>query len=212
MKNKMRNAERVAVMKKAYLIVLVLFIAVLMQSCASGPQPIPSTYYEKPHQISVQVTEIREKPSFRDSGQGGLIGGLVSLGRSSDMKEMFEGIKGETVKELIRQEIEKKLEETFAVEEESKDLGLEVEISQWGWFLPTTAFGIKTGSYQLEIIGNISVYEVVPEKKRIAGLSIISQKPLGNKPTSEICQQALKEAITDFAEQAKTTLLKDKKS
>ncbi len=198
--------------RRMFVVVAALCIAIFFQGCASGPQPIPAAYFDAPHQISVQVTRIEEKPSFRDSGNGGLVGVLVGLGRSSDMKKMFDGIKGETVKELIRQELESKLDTTFVVDEESKDLGLEVEISHWGWFLPTTAFGIKTGSYQLEIMGTVAVYEVSPEKKRVANLLIASRKPLGNKPTAEICQQALEQAITDFAQQARDTLLKEKKS
>jgi hypothetical protein len=199
-------------MKKNLYVAIVTFCAfIFIQGCAAGPKPIPAAYFDKQHQISVQVSRIGD-PSFRDSGQGGLIGLAVGLGRSSDMKEMFAGIKGDTVKELLRQEIEKKLEGAFAVEDDSKDLALEVQITQWGWFLPTTAFGIKTGSYQLEIIGQVSVNEITPEKKQIAGLSVYSQKPLGNEPTAELTQQALKQAIEDFAEKAKVTLLQEKKS
>jgi len=61
-------------------------------------------------------------------------------------------------------------------------------------------------------MGTVSVYDVSHEKQKVAGLAISSQKPLGNKPTAEMCQQALKQAIDDFAEQAKNTLLKEKKS
>ncbi len=198
--------------KKLASLLILMCITLIFQSCASGPQPIPSAYFEKPHEISVRITNIDDKPSFRDSGNGGLVGLLVNAGRSSDMKTMFEGISGDTVKELLRQSIENQLEGTFTVDDDSKDLGVEVEISHWGWFLPTTAFGIKTGSYQLEIMGTVSVYEVTPDKKRVAGLVIVSQKPLGNKPTAEICQEALKQAIVDFAAQAKNTLLKDRRS
>lgn len=187
-----------------------LLLFIYIQGCATAPQSIPASYMQKQHQLSVQVSEIREA-NFRDSGGGGIVGVLVGIGRSSNMKDMFEGIKSDTVKELLRQEIEKKLEDSFTIDEESKDLALEVSITQWGWFLPTTAFGIKTGSYQLEIMGFVTVNEMAPEKKEIARLHVISQKPLGNEPTTDMTQQALKQAVEDFAEKTRETLLQEKK-
>lgn len=196
---------------KFFFSIIILLISII-SGCVTAPKNIPSSYFEKQHDIAVNVVRINEKPIFRDSGQGGLIGAVVAMGRSGTMKEMFEGIKGETVKELLRQEIENKLESTFVIDEESKDLSLEVNVVQWGWFLPTTALGIKTGSYQLEINGSARVFELTPIKKEIAVVNVLSQKPLGNDPTSEICQQALKEAIEDFARQVAASLLKEKRA
>jgi hypothetical protein len=199
-------------MKRYFLSALLAFMATaVIQGCASIPTSIPSSYLGKQRQMAVQIAEIAEKPNFRDSGEGGLIGWVASIGRSSNMKEMFEGIKGETVKELLRQEIERKLEGAFDVDEESRDLSLEVQVTQWGWFLPTAMLGIKTGSYQMEIIGIVKVCEKGADNKEIARLLVASQKPLGNEPTAEICQQALKQAVDDFAQQAANNLLKQKK-
>jgi len=199
-------------MRRVFSMVFVIFVNMIIYGCASAPPNLPSTYFENQREMSINVVKINDKANFRDSGQGGIIGAVMSISRSSNMQEMFEGIKGETVKELLRQEIEKKLESTFAIDEESKDLGLEIEVSQWGWFLPTTAFGIKTGSYQLDLVGSVSVYDLRSEKKKVAQVKITSQKPLGNDPTALACQQALKQAIEDFAEQARISLLKEKKT
>lgn len=193
------------------LLLAIMVTSAVFQGCASTPMSIPSSYMNKDREISVQISEIEEKPEFRDSKGGGIIGWAVSLGRSSDMKEMFEGVKGETVKELLRQKIEQKFDGPFVVDEESKDLRLEVEVIQWGWFLPTTAFGIKAGSYQLEIIGNVRVYDLSTDNENVAGVMVTSQKPLGNNPTAEACQTALQQAIDDFSEKAAKTLLKEMK-
>jgi len=88
--------------RKMFIVLVSIFISVFIQGCASGPQPIPATYFDTPHHLSVQITQIKENPSFRDSGNGGLIGLVVGAGRSSDMKEMFEGIKTGDRKETGR--------------------------------------------------------------------------------------------------------------
>ena len=157
--------------------------------------------------MSVAIVKITDRPALRDSGGGGLIGLAVSAGRASDMRTIFEGIEGETVKELLRQQISDKIESAFIIEEESEDLALEVTVTNWGWFVPTAAFGIKTGSYQLEIFGLVSVYTLAPEKKQLTSFHAMAQKPLGNEPTTEDTQKALMEAIDEFSTQVATFLL-----
>lgn len=200
-------------MKKILILSFLLaLMSVLISGCATGPVQLPAKYFEKQHEISISVVKIDDKPRMRDSGQGGLIGAIVNAGRSSSMQEIFDGIKGETVKELLRQQIANKLEGPFVIEEESKDLSLEITVNTWGWFLPTTLFGIKTGSYQLEIFGEVSIYELKREKEQIAFVRAYAQKPLGNDPSSTECQQALKLAIDEFAQQVAEFVLKEKKS
>ncbi len=196
--------------EKLLQIVFVLFVFNLYSCGVKGPSPIPSTYYETEPELSVDIVKIAPKPVMRDSGQGGLIGLLVNSGRSSNMKEQLEGIKGETVKELLRQNISDKMEEVFDIAdvEDNPGLALDVNITTWGWFVPSTAFGIKTGSYQFEIIGFASVFDQMqPERKEIAYITAFSQKPLGNDPDKEETQQALLQAIDDFSTQVANMLL-----
>ncbi len=194
-------------------LVSLLFIVVVfnLYGCgAKGPSPIPNVYYETEPELSVEIVKIEPKPTMRDSGNGGLIGLLVKSGRASNMKEQLEGIKGETVKELLRQQISAKMEESFEISdvEDNPQLALEVNITTWGWFLPTAALGIKAGSYQFEIIGSASVYDQnLPKKKEIAYITAFSQKPLGNDPDKNETQQALLQAIDDFSNQVVKVLL-----
>jgi|GEM_PF-3116099 len=191
-------------------IVFVLFMFNLYSCGVKGPSPIPSSYYETEPELSIEIVKIEPKPVMRDSGGGGLIGLIVKSGRSSNMKEQLEGIKGETVKELLRQNISAKMEEAFDISdvEDNPGLALEVSITTWGWFVPTTALGIKTGSYQFEIIGSASVFDQIqPARKEVAYITAFSQKPLGNDPDKDETQQALLQAIDDFSNQVGNMLL-----
>jgi len=194
--------------KILWLAVLVCFTMIFMSGCATAPpKHLPAKYTQEDHEMSIEIVKISDKPALRDSGGGGLIGIIVSADRASDMRDIFEGIEGETVKELLRQQISDNLESAFIIDEESEDLALEVTVTNWGWFVPTTAFGIKTGSYQLEIFVTVSVYTLNPEKKQITTFRAIAQKPLGSDPKTEDTQKALMEAINELSTQVATFVL-----
>lgn len=191
-------------MKKIQLpIYLLIFISgLLLISGCTTVKHLPANIFEEEHDLSVDVTKFPPKPRMRDSGKGGLIGLVVNAGRASKMKKIFDGIEGETVKELLRQQVRGELESVFYVDEERKDLALEINIVNWGWFVPSTVLGIKTGAYQLEIVGNVTVYNLNPGKEKIAfNKNIMSQKPLGNDPNSSDTQKMLIMAIEDFSDQ-----------
>jgi len=78
------------------------------------------------------------KATMRDSGQGGLIGVIVTAGRGSNMKEKLAGIQSETVRELFSQEFNRKVGEHFVLNQLTNDLKIQVTIQSWGWFVPTT--------------------------------------------------------------------------
>lgn len=181
----------------------------IFSGCATVPIKMPSNYLSEEHDISVEVVHIKDKASLRDSGSGGLIGLVAKAVRSGGMEEIFGGIQGETVKELLRQQIENNLDEVFYIEEESEDLVLELNITQWGWFIPTTVLGIKTGGYQLEIIGQIAVYDLTMEKKLLMKTFVSSQQPLGKEPTSEETNKALMLAIADFSKKAANSVVQN---
>ena len=130
--------------------------------------------------------------------------------RGSNMKERMQGIKGDAVTELVRQKMTEKLEQCFEVSETSKDLMTEVQITQWGWFVPTTALGIKTGSYQFMLNGTINVYDVAKNREQVGYVVAASQQPLGNDPTPQQSQEALLKAAEDFSNKAMAVILQNK--
>lgn len=184
--------------KKLFLLLSFVMIFQLY-GCATGPKPIPATYFQKDYEMCISVTKCPEKPQMMDSGAGGLIGLIVLASRGSEMREKMEGIKGSALKELIRQNVSSRIEKHFEIVETQSSLSAEVEIHAWGWFVPTTAFGIKTGSYQFRIMGAVNVYDNKQTKKeKIATASAVTEQPMGNDPTKDVSQEAMVKAIEDF--------------
>ncbi len=196
-------------MAKRYYLLLSFTTIFLLYGCAAGPKPIPTTYFQKDYEMSVGVTKCPEKPQMMDSGRGGIVGLIVLAGRASEMREKMEGIKGSALKELLRQRISSKLEKHFEIVDTQTSLSTEVQIYIWGFFLPTTAFGIKTGSYQFRIQGSVDVYDNKGDKKiQIANTSpIITEQPMGNDPTKDVAQEAMLQAIEDFTNKVVSTIL-----
>lgn len=189
---------------------VVAVVVFLFAGCATGPKSIPETYFQKDYEMSIEVVQCPDKPQMMDSGKGGLVGMLVNASRSSDMREKMEGIKGEALRELLRQKISEKIEDYFEVVDEDPTLIAEVYISQWGWFVPTTMFGIKTGSYQFRIKGTVYVYEKLKgEKNEIAVASAVTHQSMGNDPSRDVTQEALLKAIEDFSEKVVKIILAD---
>jgi len=183
--------------------------AFFVVGCAST-KPLPRAYLESDHEMAVDYSRLKPKPVMRDSGQGGLIGILVNAGRGSNMREKLAGIQGETLKELLRQEITKQLEKKFIIAEDKKDLILDVNIETWGWFVPSTMLGIKTGAYQCEIMGRVRMLDVKLKNKEVACVDLHVQKPLGNDPTPASAQEALLGASHEFATKLAEFLLQRK--
>jgi hypothetical protein len=198
-------------MKKQLFILsaLPIFALLFCSGCASS-RPVPRSYFQQPCQLSVEVVRIPPKPAMRDSGQGGLIGALVtSTSRASNMREKMAGIQGETVKELLRQEMVGQMQDSFQIVESSKDLKLEVNVNSYGFFVPTTVAGIKTGGYQMEILGGVEVRDI-KSKKKVAFTPVTAQAPLGSKPTADAVPEAVGQTIKTFATSTRNVLLKQK--
>ena len=196
--------------KSALLLVLCIVVCFIGSGCYS-PKPIPHAYFEQEPEVAVVVDECPEAAQMRDSGQGGLIGALVTAGRADKMKEAMEGIIGDTVKELVRQQFESAIEDYFDVYEDG-ELRIEIDIEQWGWFVPTTVAGIKTGAYQFTISGLITVTdpEVKKKKGQVATCRIAVSESIGDKPTAAVSQEALLKCAQAFATQAVTFLTQEK--
>jgi len=193
-------------------VIILLLSCAIIGSLASGcysPKPIPKAYFESKSQMSVAVGKCPEKAQMSDSGQGGLLGAMVTAGRAGAMHEAMSGITGDTVKELVRQRFSEKMEEYFDIYDEGT-LKTVIDILQWGWYVPTTVAGIKTGSYQFVINGTVTVTDTVQKKKpRIANLRAQVSETIGNKPTAAVSQEALLKCADKLAVQAVTLLVKE---
>jgi hypothetical protein len=149
---------------------------------------MPAQYFQADHEMATTIPKIPPKAVMADSGEGGLLGALITAtGRADKMKAQLAGLQGETISELMRQSINRRLESKFFIGDEGKDLLLEVNVLQWGWYVPTTVVGIKTGAYQCQVTGACTVYDLtIPKKKskqRIAfSPLLVARKPLGNDP------------------------------
>jgi len=126
------------------------------------------------------------------------------------MQKRMEGVKGDAVTELVRQKMTEKIEPYFEVSEMSKNLTTEVKITQWGWFVPITELGIKTGSYQFTLNGMVNVYDLAKNRQQVGYVVATTQQPLGNDPTPQQTQEALLKAAEDFSDKAMAVILQNK--
>ncbi|MBW1743721.1 MAG: hypothetical protein JRJ47_09885 [Deltaproteobacteria bacterium] len=192
----------------AQVVLLVVIAGLFITSCATKPTPIPTAYYHRDYEMTVTVTSCSEEPKMMDSDAGGIIGLFVRSARAGDMEEDMRGISGDTLSELLRQRISEKLEDYFEVVEDDPQLATEVSINQWGYFCPSTLMGIRTGSYQLRIMGVVEVYDTTQKKReRVSYVTAISEKPLGDDPEEEDAQGALLLAVDDYANKVVAVIL-----
>jgi hypothetical protein len=188
---------------------LSLCAAFCLASGCQSSKPIARSYFETKPPMSVAVGKCPEKAQMRDSGQGGLLGAVVNAGRAGKMKEAMSGIMGETVKELVRQRFSEQMEKHFEVREQGQ-LQTVIDITQWGWYVPSTIAGIKTGAYQFVINGSVRVTDSALKGKRIATQTVEVSETMGNKPTVEVSQEALLKCADRFASETVAFLVKEK--
>lgn len=197
-------------MRLNLLLLLCAAIGCLGSGCYS-PKPIPKAYFESKCDMSVAVDKCPEKATMSDSEQGGIIGAMVTAGRGDKMRDAMSGIVGDTVKELVRQRFSERMEEHFDVYDTGQ-LNTVITIRQWGWYLPTTVAGIKTGAYHFYIAGDVVVSDAKrpKSKSKIAKTRISAMEPIGNKPTAELSQEALLKCADKFANETVAFLVKQK--
>jgi hypothetical protein len=193
------------------LLYLLVSAVALLVGCATPPTAIPVAYYGRQTPMSVKVTHCSPEPQMADSGQGGLLGAaFTAMVRGSSMRKAMEGVKGDAVSELLRQKLTEKMECCFDINETSTQLATEINVSQWGWFVPSTVAGMKTGSYQLQINGTVTVFDLLQQRKTVGYVTGLSQQPLGNDPTPADTQEALLKAVDDFTTKAADIILAQK--
>lgn len=187
-------------MKKSTILLLLCTAVCILGSGCYSAKPIPKAYFDQEPEMAVTMGGCPETATMRDSGQGGIIGALVTSGRASKMRDAMEGIIGDTVKELVRQKFEAAIEDYFDVYEEGQ-LQTVIHIEQWGWYLPTTLAGIKTGSYQFSLAGMVTVTDTEVKKKKgqVATCRIAVSESIGDKPTAAASQEALLKCADKFA-------------
>ncbi|MEN6429202.1 MAG: hypothetical protein ABFE13_27970 [Phycisphaerales bacterium] len=197
-------------MRLNMLLLLCAALGCLGSGCYS-PKPIPKAYFETKCDMSVAVDKCPEKAKISDSGQGGLIGAMVTAGRGDAMREAMSGIVGDTVKELVRQRFSERIEEHFDVYDTGQ-LATVITIQQWGWYVPTTVVGIKTGAYHFIIAGSVAVNDAKrpKSKAKIAKMRVSAMEPIANKPSAELSQEALLKCADKFASEAVAFLVKQK--
>ena len=186
---------------------LVTVCVAFLTGCASI-KPLPQAYLNPKHDIFVKIVKCPEKPQMMDSGQGGILGAIITgTSRKSTMKQMMAGIQGETVKELVRQEMNRAIQQQFNIVDSDTDLTLNITINNFGFFVPTTVAGIKTGAYQFQIAGTVEIVDSKLKSKRVASAIAIAQSPLGSKPSAEAVPDALTQSVKIFVENTVKALL-----
>jgi hypothetical protein len=179
----------------------VLFVT----GCATH-KPIPNTYLDKSHHAKLVVQNVPPAPAMRDSGQGGIVGAIITAtSRTSNMQKKLAGVHGDEVQTAFTQAFEKLMAEHLTVGDFDGELRLVVNIDSWGWYVPTTSFGIKVGDYECQIIGRIDVFD--PNDKKVAFAKIRVAEPLGSKPEEDGARKAVTEVAERFATMAEKALV-----
>jgi hypothetical protein len=180
-----------------------------------SPKPIPADYFDQEPEMSVTVDKCPAKPRLADSGDAGgnlitaAVAGVSAMGRAGKMRDAMEGISGDTVKELVRQRFETAIEDYFDVYEEGQ-LQTTIDIDQWGWFVPTSVAGIRSGAYQFTLSGMVTIKDTEKKRKsKIAMIKTTAVAKIGDKPTSKESQEALLKCADSFATQAVSFLTKE---
>jgi hypothetical protein len=188
----------------------------LLLACGCGPQfkTLPPETLNDEFEMGICVKDVPEKPSLLTSGGGGLIGLMVASSRESELEEKFKGVSGSALRELIQQNIANRLEDYFEIidPEEKPRYISNVKINQWGWYLPTGMFGIKTGVYNFRIGGQVEVRDskLKDEEEGLAYYATGALVPIGNEPTTQQIKQAMIKCADKFAEQAVSFLVNKK--
>jgi hypothetical protein len=184
-------------------LILSLFI---LNSCATTKY-IPVSYFQHRHTAQVKVRPI-PAPSHTEQKDHdeGLVASLVSTAVKSDraasMRATFAHIDSDKIRDDLKENISKKIKEYYDVAEKSHDLMIEVEISSWGWILPTGPFGIRLGSYQLQLTGQVRVYDVTDHNKEIAYTTINTQEEMRDQMSPAETTRRVNRAIDEFSEMA----------
>ena len=199
---------RIRGMKAVFALVGVAFLAA---GCATNRTiVIPASYLDTPaNKMGVEMKACPSKANLPQVG-GGILTMAVLAARRASVSDKFEGISGDTVQDLIQQEIERKLGAHFDVGGTDTPLVTEVTITHWGLNSNSTLVGIKTSGWFFQIIGSATVYDRATKRRtKIGHISAQSTSAaLGNDPTPQEVQEAMLKAVDSFSQFVVDTLVK----
>ena len=200
--------------RSSVLLALCALVCFLGSGCYS-PKPIPKAYFDQEPEMSVTIGKCPEKPRLADSGDAGgnlitaAVAGVTAMGRAGKMRDAMDGIAGDTVKELVRQRFEAAIEDYFDIYEEGQ-LQTVIDIDQWGWFVPTSVAGIRSGAYQFTLAGTVTIKDTEKKRKsKIGAIKATVAETIGDEPTAAQSQEALLKCADAFATQAVTFLTQE---
>lgn len=203
----MRNQSKIFYAFSGLIIFSLLFFG-----CGPKLKKIPLEYLGKKSEMAIEIKNVPMKPKLI-TGDGGIIGTIVDASRQSELRDKLQGIDGATFKEILQQKIGNRLESHFDIIglDENPKLIFKVIINQWGWSLPTGAFGIKTGAYSFLIRGEVIIEHISSNNSSpIAYYNKVVQTPIGNDPTSGQIRDAMLKCSDEFSELVITYLINKK--
>lgn len=171
-------------MKTKILFFLVSVNLLLISGCLT--KYIPKKYFETKHDLVVNVKPVpaaafvEKNQSKSDSGALSLlVGTIVKSSRENEMRKIISLIDEEQIRKDLKQSVQKKLAKFYNVKKDSNDLMVDIKINQLSLTVPTGDFGIRLGSYMLEVHGLVTVFDLTENNKEIA-YSYVSTKEIIN--------------------------------
>ncbi len=179
--------------------------ALFASGCATH-QPLPQAYLDRPTEAGLVIQKVPSAPMMSDSGQGGLIGAIITAtSRADNMKEQLAGIDGAQLQTAFTEAFKPLMAEHLKLVESGGELRVVVNIDTWGWYVPTMDFGIKVGDYQCQLIGRVDVFDA--QNKKIAYAHLRAAEPLGSKPQRDSARAAVAKVAEQFAAAAEDALI-----
>ena len=185
---------------------LLSLVTTLFMSGCFGPKYIPSSYFLSRHDLKVDVKSIpdpvhlEESSSQSNSLLGDIIKAAANSSRKADLQKAFAHIDSDEVRNNLQASISAKIEDHYNVKHDSKDLAVEVKINSWGWILPTSSMGIRTGSYYLQMTGKVVVYDEYPSRKEIGHIYLTTREAMQDNMSPEETTRRVKRAVDEFAD------------
>lgn len=191
-------------MKK--ILAMVPVLVVFLTGCF-GPKYIPTHYFHEKHAMSVTVHSI-PSPTHSDVNSHQyetdpfekVSKGLASAERSIEQLKVFNQIDHTAIQKELEDSIKKRAEKIFMIDQDSKDLAVEVRIESWGWVVPGQGFLSSFTPYQLYFNGRAEVYDLQPAKKLIAYTNFRARENLTDRMSVSDTQRAITKVVADAAE------------
>lgn len=107
----------------------------------------------------------------------------------------------EKIRAEFSSEIQERVAKVFKISDDFNDLALEVVINNWGWIIPQAGvFGIKLGTFQLEVHGSIYIYDLKLNKKLIAEQVFTARENISDHLSKSENERAIKKIMRDASE------------